>query len=62
MTVPASVLTDEITMDFADAVRTAADAGLGYVDVRGVWGASCTPCPGRAGRRCSPSSTITASS
>ena len=38
MTVPASVLTDEITMDFADAVRTASDAGLGYVDIRGVWG------------------------
>lgn len=34
----ASVFTDEITMDFADACRTAAGAGLQYVDVRKVWG------------------------
>jgi sugar phosphate isomerase/epimerase len=34
----ASVFTDEITMDFADACRTAAQAGLRYVDIRRVWG------------------------
>lgn len=34
----ASVFTDEISMDFADACRTAAGAGLQYVDVRKVWG------------------------
>ena len=34
----ASVFTDEITMDFADACRTASAAGLKYVDVRRVWG------------------------
>ncbi|MGH2367948.1 MAG: sugar phosphate isomerase/epimerase family protein, partial [Chloroflexota bacterium] len=34
----ASVFTDEITMDFADACRTAAEAGLQYVDIRKVWG------------------------
>jgi sugar phosphate isomerase/epimerase len=33
-----SVFTDEITMDFADACRTAAEAGLRYVDIRKVWG------------------------
>jgi sugar phosphate isomerase/epimerase len=34
----ASVFTDEISQDFADAVRTAAAAGLHYVDVRRAWG------------------------
>jgi sugar phosphate isomerase/epimerase len=34
----ASVFTDEITMDFADACQTAAGAGLQYVDIRRVWG------------------------
>lgn len=34
----ASVFTDEITMDFAEACRTAAEAGLQYVDIRRVWG------------------------
>ena len=34
----ASVFTDEITMDFADACATAAAAGLRYVDVRKLWG------------------------
>ena len=34
----ASVFTDEITMDFADACQTAAAAGLQYVDIRRVWG------------------------
>ncbi len=34
----ASVFTDEISMDFADACQTAAAAGLQYVDVRKVWG------------------------
>jgi L-ribulose-5-phosphate 3-epimerase len=33
-----SVFTDEISMDFADACRTAAGAGLQYVDIRRVWG------------------------
>lgn len=33
-----SVFTDEITQDFADACRTAAQAGLQYVDIRRVWG------------------------
>jgi sugar phosphate isomerase/epimerase len=33
-----SVFTDEISMDFADACRTAAAAGLRYVDIRRVWG------------------------
>jgi sugar phosphate isomerase/epimerase len=32
------VFTDEITIDFAEACRTAAEAGLRYVDVRRVWG------------------------
>lgn len=34
----ASVFTDEITPDFADACRSAAAAGLHYVDIRRVWG------------------------
>jgi sugar phosphate isomerase/epimerase len=34
----ASVFTDEIGMDFADACRTAAGAGLQYVDTRRLWG------------------------
>ena len=33
----ASVFTDEITLDFADACATAAAAGLRYVDVRKLW-------------------------
>ena len=33
----ASVFTDEITLDFADACRTAAAAGLQYVDIRRLW-------------------------
>jgi sugar phosphate isomerase/epimerase len=33
-----SVFTDEMTMDFAAACRTAAEAGLQYVDVRKLWG------------------------
>src|SRR5919107_3559605 len=33
----ASVFTDEITLDFADACATAATAGLRCVDVRRVW-------------------------
>jgi sugar phosphate isomerase/epimerase len=32
-----SVFTDELTMDFAAACRTAAEAGLRYVDVRRLW-------------------------
>jgi L-ribulose-5-phosphate 3-epimerase len=34
----ASVFTDEIDMDFRVACRTAAEAGLRYVDLRRVWG------------------------
>ena len=37
MTLAASVFTDELTMDFADAVQTAAAAGLRYVDIRRLW-------------------------
>ena len=33
----ASVFTDEITLDFADACATAASAGLRFVDVRKLW-------------------------
>ena len=33
----ASVFTDEITLDFADACATAATAGLRFVDVRKLW-------------------------
>lgn len=35
----ASVFTDEIAVDFAEACRAAAEAGLRYVDVRRAWGA-----------------------
>ncbi len=35
----ASVFSDEIALDFADACRTARDAGLHYIDIRKVWGA-----------------------
>jgi len=34
----ASVFTDEIPMDFADACHPASAAGLHYVDIRRVWG------------------------
>jgi sugar phosphate isomerase/epimerase len=34
----ASVFTDEIAMDFAEACRLASAAGLQYVDIRRVWG------------------------
>lgn len=37
----ASVLTDEISQDFEEAVQTAAEAGLRYVDLRNAWGRSC---------------------
>lgn len=37
MATSASVFTDEITMDFAEAVQTAAGAGLAYVDIRRLW-------------------------
>src|SRR6266542_4317839 len=33
----ASVFTDEITLDFADACATAAAAGLHFVDIRKLW-------------------------
>ena len=34
----ASVFTDEIAVDFAEACRAAAESGLQYVDIRKVWG------------------------
>ncbi|HVC33277.1 MAG TPA: sugar phosphate isomerase/epimerase family protein [Chloroflexota bacterium] len=37
----ASVFTDEISQDFEEAVRTAADAGLTFVDLRNAWNRSC---------------------
>jgi sugar phosphate isomerase/epimerase len=37
----ASVFTDEISPDFEEAVRTAAAAGVRYVDIRNTWGRSC---------------------
>jgi sugar phosphate isomerase/epimerase len=42
-----SVFTDEITQDFADACRTAAAAGLQYVDIRRLWGAFSHDIPRR---------------
>src|SRR3990172_5172111 len=36
-----SVFTDEISEDWEEAVRTAAEAGLRHVDVRNTWGRSC---------------------
>lgn len=38
----ASVFTDEISQDFAEAARTAAEAGLHYVDIRNAWQRSCS--------------------
>lgn len=38
----ASVFTDEISPDWEEAVRTAAGAGLSYVDIRDTWGKSCS--------------------
>src|SRR5262245_4116208 len=40
--VRASVFTDEISQDFEDAVRTASEAGLAYVDLRNAWERSCS--------------------
>ncbi len=37
----ASVFTDEISQDWEEVVRTVAEAGLGYVDIRDTWGKSC---------------------
>jgi len=34
----ASVFTDEVAMDFAEACRAAAEAGLRFVDIRRLWG------------------------
>jgi L-ribulose-5-phosphate 3-epimerase len=38
----ASVFTDEVSPDWEEAVRTAAGAGLTYVDIRDTWGKSCS--------------------
>ncbi|HEY8742123.1 MAG TPA: sugar phosphate isomerase/epimerase family protein [Chloroflexota bacterium] len=35
---PASIFSDEISPDFHEAVATAADCGLQYVDLRNAWG------------------------
>ena len=42
MVTKASVFTDEISLDWEEAVSTAAAAGLGYVDIRDTWGKSCS--------------------
>ena len=38
----ASVFTDEISEDWEEAVRTAAEASLKHVDIRNTWGKSCS--------------------
>lgn len=38
----ASVFTDEISQDWEEAVKTAAEAGLKFVDIRSTWGKSCS--------------------